>query len=224
MSPGASNKPPMAPEIRVALDRLPILPFNGSPPSNGWVFSGTSSERDTFTLVNIMPDTFTYNSPTVWTRIYPFPPNVIPFNDISPRFTNDAILFCNSEDTVNYIPGIIDPDGDSINVSFYPLIAGGAGVVRDGLRLDVLLEGLVNVLQVLDLNGKVIEHLHTVDDRLAVLALDLRTRLSSIYRIQDVLEWGHLQGLLHLIKHHIQILLGILLNRYINRLVLPVLE
>ena len=106
----------------------PLL-FIGSPSLNGWVFDATAGERDTNTLVNVLTDTLPYNHPSIWTRVYPFPPTMIPFIDISPRFKNDAVILCTVGDSVNYLPGVIDPDGDSISISFYPLLAGGAGAL-----------------------------------------------------------------------------------------------
>ena len=87
-----------------------------------------------------------------------------------------------------------------------------------------LLEGVLDVLHILNLDGDVIKDLLSVDDGVAVLTDELCACLASVDSIHDMLEWGVLKRGLQFIKDPIQELLSILLNTNVNRVAGVVLE
>ncbi|MCK5856003.1 MAG: gliding motility-associated C-terminal domain-containing protein [Bacteroidales bacterium] len=105
------------------------LAFLGAPPVNGWVICGYIQARRDSSISNIIFDTLITNNSNLnvissYSRIYPFPSNMIPFYDSSPQFSADAVIYCTAGDTVNYNPGIFDTDGDSFVVYWAPNLGG----------------------------------------------------------------------------------------------------
>jgi hypothetical protein len=106
----------------------------------------------------------------------------------------------------------------------YLLIAFFTFEVANCFSLYVLLEALIDVLEVLDGYGEIIELLFLVPHILTLLTHQLRACLTTIHTIEEVLEWSRLDGSLQLIEDHVQEFLRILLNQYVDRLTREVLK
>ncbi len=117
------------------------LAFLGTPPVNGWVLCAFLFGQRDSSVQNIIYDTTSMSSAyyfsrpiniITYSRIYPFPSNMIPFYDSSPQFSADAVIYCTAGDTVNYNLGIFDTDGDSFVVYWAPNLGGNTAPTYGG--------------------------------------------------------------------------------------------
>ena len=109
------------------------ITLSGTPPSGGWVFTYETSTRST-SVTNLVTATTPAKGITLVSKIFATPSSINTCVDNSPQFLQEPYFISCAGSPYNYHMNAIDPDLDSISVSFgIPLDDLNGGTYVDGV-------------------------------------------------------------------------------------------
>ena len=133
-----------------------------------------------------------------------------------------VIVETDSLEVDNEVVGEIREEGALDGICF--LFARVAHVVRDDFSLDELLEGLVVVLESFDVEGYVEVVFLALLDVLAVGADELVAAGATVDGLQHLFEWCSPESFFKSVEEHVEELLGVLLDGYVDRVAVEIFE